>query len=313
MLWLAFVPVLACERWAPLTALAPITAPGLEESSGVAPSLRTPGLLWTHDDAGAPELYRFGIDGTVTTHPVPAADNRDWEDIASASCGGRTCLYIGDIGAERGTPEELQVYVVVEPADEDDPASLRELWELRWPSTPRDAETLLVHPCTLDAFLVTRGEVSEVFAVASDRGPRATDLRPVAALSVPDITGGDFSPDGTALVLRTREAVYRWTVDPDDPEAVFSTEPVLVVDGLTPGEALTWEPDGDLILTSEGAPTAVGRLACDQPADAPVCTPTGCGCRTAPWSLGGGWAVVVAAAAARWAARRRRDRQPSAA
>lgn len=297
----------ACESWSDLTALAPITSPGLEESSGVAPSRRTPGLLWTHDDSGTPELFRFGIDGTVTVHGVPAADNRDWEDIASAPCGSRdACLYIGDIGGERGSPDELQVYVVVEPSGDGD-ARLREQWDLRWPSGARDAETLLVHPCTQAAWIVTRGDLTEVFAIDDDRGPTATDLRPVTSLSIGTITGGDFAPDGSALVLRTQDAIWRWTVDPDDVEGVFSTTPVLVVDGLAPGEALTWEADGDLIVTSEGAPTPVGRLACEQPVEPAECSTGGCGCSLTPQGQASwAWWVVAAVVGARRVSRRSR-------
>ncbi|MCA9567110.1 MAG: hypothetical protein KC656_04680 [Myxococcales bacterium] len=300
----------ACERWAQLTALAPLSAPGLDESSGVAPSRITRNQLWTHDDSGTPELFRFGIDGTYTVHEVPGAANEDWEDIASAPCGGReACLYVADIGAERPDPTSLQVYVVVEP-DGDGPARLRERWELRWPGTPRDAETLLVDPCTQEAWIVTRGETTEVFAVDPTRGPSATDLLPVTSLPVGPITGGDFAPDGTGVVLRTQDAIWLWR---KDPEAGVDWEeaPLLVADGLEPGEAITWEADGDLVLTSEGAPTAVGRLACELPSLEPQCTAGGCGCALSPASGPLPWAWLGLAGVGWGAVRRRASRTSS--
>jgi MYXO-CTERM domain-containing protein len=294
----------ACEAWAPLTALAPVSSPGLEESSGLAPSLKTPGQLWTHDDGGASELYRFGIDGTVSVHTVPDSDNQDWEDLASASCRGRsTCLYIGDIGGERDDPSELQVYVVAEPDGDDPTATLLELWELRWPGVTRDAEALLVHPCTLDAFIVTRGEPTEVFAIDSSRGPNPSELTPLGTLDIGPVTGGDFSPDGTGLVLRTLDEVYLFAVDPAAPAAAFTGTPRQIVDGLERGEAITWEEDGDLIVTSEGAPTAVGRLACEIPTELPTCTGPTCGCQISPTGPAS-WVLLVLAAVG-WAAGRR--------
>lgn len=298
MLALFALSALACENWDPLTQLAPLDVPGLVESSGLAPSRRTENLLWTHNDSGTPELFRVGLDGTSTVHAVPAADNADWEDIASAPCGLRdACLYIGDIGSERGDPTELQVYVVAEPRNGD--ARLLQRWELRWPGEPRDAETLLVHPCTQEAWIVTRGTPTEVFAIASDRGTASTDLLPITSLDLGDVTGGSFSPDGTGVVLRTEEALYHWTVDPSAPTAHWSEPPTLLTEALVDGEAVAWEPDGDLLVTSEGSPTPFGRLACADDIEPLECADTGCGCATGPsptgflwWFAAAGWGVA---------------------
>ena len=178
------LPAWACERWEPLAQLASIQHPNLTESSGLAPGRRTPGSIWTHDDSDEPNLFRFTLDGQVTEHPVAGAENRDWEDIASADCAGSgSCLYVADIGADRTDTGELTIYVVREPAG-DGPATLIDRWELRWPGAPRDAETLLVHPCTLDAWIVTKGQPSEVFRVPSKRGRKPLDLEPVATLAL---------------------------------------------------------------------------------------------------------------------------------
>ncbi len=284
--WWIFTVTWACEQWGSPTTLAPLEAPGLTESSGIAPSRRTPGLLWTHDDSGNAELFRFGLDGTVSIHTVPGADNADWEDIASAPCGNRdACLYIGDIGAERGDPGTIRVFVVREPRGEET-ARLLERWELHWPEEPRDAETLLVHPCTQEAWIVTRGTPTEVFAIDPDRGPTPTLLERVAVLGVGPITGGDVAPDGSAVVLRSLEEAWRWPVGSDG-RVDWAAAPERVARGLEPGEAITWEPDGDLILTSEGSPMPVGRIPCVVPSDTPVCVAERCGCHSAgptlPW------------------------------
>lgn len=276
MFWLP--PALACDSFGPLTQLASIEHPKLTESSGIAPSRRVPGALWTHDDSGDASLFRFSLDGTVTEHPVADADNKDWEDIASAACpGAGDCLYVGDIGADRGDPRAITVYVVKEPRA-DGPARLIQRWELAWPGAVRDAETLLVHPCTLDAWIVTKGEPTEVFAIPADRGREVVDLVPVATLSIDErVTGGDFSPDGRSVVIRSDDRAWRLPFDPDAPDANWSALPTLVVEDLSPGEGLGWDLDGDLLFTAEGFPTAVSRMACATAAPE-VCEPSGCGC-----------------------------------
>lgn len=276
-----------CERWEPLSQLASIQHPKLTESSGLAPGRRTPGTLWTHDDSGDPSLFRFSLDGVVTEHTVVGADNRDWEDIASADCpGSGSCLYVGDIGANRTTADEITVYVAREPAG-DGPATLVERWELSWPGVVRDAETLLVHPCTLDAWIVTKGEPSEVFRIPAKRGRERLDLEPVATLDLDGdvLTGGDISPDGLWVVLRSDTAAWRLPLDIEDPDAHWSDPPTLVVEGLEAGEGLGWDLDGDLLFSSEGFPTAVNRMACIDPAPA-VCKAPNCGCQSTPGAFG---------------------------
>ncbi len=275
----------ACETFGQETILADLSHPDLAESSGLAASRATPGALWTHDDSGEPELFRFTLDGNITQHSFEAAGNRDWEDLAAASCpGAGDCLYVGDIGEDRSDPSEIRVYVGREPRG-DGRVVLVERWDLRWPGTPRDAETLLVHPCTLDAWLVTRGDTTEVFRIADDRGPLQTDLIPVATLNVTEpITSGDFSPDGTALVLRSDTSVWRYRVSTDDPDAHWTDEPEKLFDLTRTGEAIAWDLDGDLLVTDEGQPTPVGRIACED-VPPPVCeAPSRCGCATDPFA-----------------------------
>lgn len=282
---------LACEAWGPVTELRDLDHPDLAESSGLAASRVSPGALWTHDDSGAAELFRFSLDGTVTKHAFPSAGNRDWEDLASAPCpNGGDCLYVGDIGAERSEPG-LTVYVGREPRG-DGPIRLIERWELVWPGAPRDAETLLVNPCTLDAWIVTRDATTEVYRIPADRGPKPRELEPVATLFVDEeITSGDFRPDGGALVLRSDTTVYQYEVDPAAPDAHWDTTPTALFALTRTGEAIAWELDGDLLVTDEGRPTPVGRIACEDPGEPAFCeTPARCGCAATPrWSPALAW------------------------
>ena len=76
--------------------------PELAEASGLASSLLTPGILYTHNDSGgAPTVYTLNRRGLVPARiKLKGVTNRDWEDIAVAR-DPRTqkpCVYVGDIG-----------------------------------------------------------------------------------------------------------------------------------------------------------------------------------------------------------------------
>jgi len=109
LLGLAATPALGQTRWK-------VEPPGtgritgsfadgrVGETSGVAPSRRVGGVIWTHNDAGdGPLIYASDTTGTALgTFRVSGARNRDWEDIAFGPCGYRyTCLYLADTGDNR--------------------------------------------------------------------------------------------------------------------------------------------------------------------------------------------------------------------
>ena len=99
-------------------ACARITAPEIDECSGLERSRRYPGVFWVHNDSGD-EARIFAIDSHanfICEVQVEGARNVDWEDIASDESGQ---LYIGDCGNNRNRRQDLLVYVI----DEPDPAT----------------------------------------------------------------------------------------------------------------------------------------------------------------------------------------------
>jgi hypothetical protein len=67
---------------------AELLAPRLIESSGVTPSTRRPGVLWTHNDSGdEPRLYATDSAGDdLGSILVVGARNVDWEDLGGGPC-----------------------------------------------------------------------------------------------------------------------------------------------------------------------------------------------------------------------------------
>jgi len=258
----------------PPVGLPSVHAKRLSESSGVAPSLAHPGTFWTHNDSGnRSELYRFDLEGQVLgRHAVPGLENRDWEDIASGTCpdGDLPCIYIGEIGDNKEQFEWVAVYAVREPIA-DEPAGIVATWRATYPSGARNAETLLRDPLTGLLYLVTKESsgLSEVyrFPAQPSEAPGALELVTTVQLdrglfaSWRKATGGDWSADGTRVVVRTYMVAWEWDVHADSREAHWADPPRrawLAVEEQ--GEAVTYLPGGDLITTSEGRPMAVNHV-----------------------------------------------------
>ena len=90
---------------------------GLTEASGVAPSLISPGVYWTHsDNAGPGVLWAVDAQGAVLGEvQLEGVRLFDAEDLAAARCGEASCLYLGDVGDNYGERDSLFVYRVIEP------------------------------------------------------------------------------------------------------------------------------------------------------------------------------------------------------
>lgn len=228
----------------------------ITESSGLAASHHHDDVLFTHNDSGGrAELFAIGADGrTVGTLRLRGLVARDWEDIARGPDG---TVWVGDIGDNRRVREEVTLHVVREPAQLRDATLVPTTRRLRYPDGAQDAEALLVHPRTGEAWLVTR-EVTgsaRVYAVpASGPGGAVAELRRVADLRLPipaalgGVTGGDISPDGRRVVLRTYSAAYEWSLDGDLASALTGQPQVIALPEQQQGESVAYTRSGDALL-----------------------------------------------------------------
>lgn len=295
-----------CERWADPRVVAQHDDFGVE-SSGLAWSRTRPDVWFTHGDRNDPaELVAFDVQGgVVERHAVVGAPNFDWEDIAAAPCPDEgDCIYVGDIGDNDGDRDSVRVFAVREPEAGGSARAVR-TWEAVYPGGPRDAEALLVHPCTLDIFVVTKDDsgVATVFRFPPDGGQVLEQAGQFSLAgdkaSSRRVTGGDFDADGDRVVVRTGDRVWEWDVDPAAPAAHWTTAPRLVATLVEEqGEAVTYGPDGALWTTSEGIPSTVSTATCEEivPSDHACEAPQsgkGCGCSTGG-SAGGLLGLLVA-------------------
>ncbi len=258
-----------CVSYAAPVNLGAVASPVLVEISGLAASRSHSGLLYAHNDSGGlPVIYGLGTGGQdLGSVTLAGATAIDWEDMALGPCPSGSCLYVGDIGDNGSNRAEAYgIYRIAEPmmlAATTSSVSY-EYFEIAYPlGAHHNAETLLVHPTSGDVYVVTKTQFGGQSSVYRAAAPLITGMvNPlvlVADLAVPTgldlpITGGDISPCGTAVLLRSYSTIYRFELPTGAAsfDAVFLA-PVSRVPfppiGLGPsnelqGEAITWAPDG---------------------------------------------------------------------
>jgi len=236
-----------------------IRDPRITESSGLAASLRHPGVLYTHNDSGdAPRVFALGPDGRVlATLTFGGAHARDWEAMAAGrDTAGQPALFLGDIGDNlHGAWPTVSVYRVTEPATLGDATLPATRYRFRYADGARDAEALLVDPRTNRLYVASKepGGGGLYQAPATLRTDRVNLLRRIASVP-PTITDGAFSPDGRTFVLRDYLEAHAYAA-PGKQLASFELPLQLQ------GESITYASDGRAVLAgSEGAGSEVWRV-----------------------------------------------------
>jgi len=268
------VLLLATRTYGPHTLVCKITDKRIDESSGIAACRSVPGTYYTHNDSGdTARFFRFDLKGNVLGEwSLPGITATDWEDMASARWHGKNWLFLGDIGDNNAKRKEIQIYRMEEPGKQEGAIAKFTTFHLTFPDKAHNCETLMVDPATLDIYLVTKVNkgTSGVYRLPykADGGTYMLEKLgevnfdsgiPFSALT----TGGDVSPDGQHLVVRTYTAAFEF----DCPKGKFSTwitvKPRRIDLRLEPqGEAVGYSLDGkNLVTTSEGKPCEVSQLA----------------------------------------------------
>jgi hypothetical protein len=270
-----------CARFGAVDVGGTVEEPRVVELSGFAASRHHAGVLWGHNDSGgAPELYALSEDGrSLGAYHLDGVEAIDWEDMAA----GPDALYVGDIGDNGAERSTVTVHRVPEP-DETPmapgaPLADAEAIELRYPSGPSDAEALLVDPRTGDLVIVTKSLIGAsriLSAPASALVPGApVTLTDAGALQVPlpslsgaglpgtAVTGGDVSPDGSIVLLRTYRSVLAFErTDGQSLADALLGEPCFGPQEEEPqGEAIAFTGDGAAYVTaSEGSGVPIHRI-----------------------------------------------------
>ena len=170
-------------------------------------------------------------------------------------------MYIGDIGDNRAQHDLKYIYRVPEPTVTADQTPVEitltnvETITLRYPDGARDAETLLIDPMSKDLYVISKRETKvRVYRASYPQSTTAPiTLEHVATLAINEqdsrsawLTGGDISPSGREILLKSYIGIYYWSRIPGQPvhEALMA-EPILLPYIPEPqGEAVCWKADG---------------------------------------------------------------------
>jgi hypothetical protein len=256
----------------------------IAEASGLAPSLRAPGLFWVINDSGdAPMLYLITRSGALRGKVrLKGVRSLDWEDLAAFERDGQPWLAVGDIGDNKGARAQCTLHLLSEP----DPTALTPDIETEveparavvftYEDGPHDIEAFAVDGKSNEAWFVTkRLRPNRVYRLALDPAEapatarRMADLHP---LPQPDATqsllpgpggrlraqptGLAFSRDLTRAALLTygeillfeRKGTGSWA------EALASAPRFLGPHGLLQAEAVAFSADArEIVVTSEGS------------------------------------------------------------
>lgn len=242
----------------------------LVEISGVAVSRRDTGVLWVHNDSGdSPRLFAINRTGETLGTWTLDVDKGDFEDMAAGFAeDGTPELWVGDIGDNGKEKTEIHLYRVDEPEipagdAEDHTVTEVDTITLTYPDGARNCETLLLDPVTRDFYLVTKdyGGDSEVYRKAAPHvDGEVAVLEYIASLTfgVGDLagnmatTGGEFSPDGAWIVVRTYgETAFVWRRDGSGTVAdAFGTTPCpITLPYEAQGEAICFDVDSEALIS----------------------------------------------------------------
>jgi hypothetical protein len=247
----------------------PALLPEIRESSGLAISRRTPGLLWSHNDSGNDAvLFALDAHGAMRGRVRVPIRTTDWEDVSAARCPSGDCLYIADIGDNQARRARVQIYRVAEPAPGDAQTAAVDVFNAAYADGPHNAEAMFV--VASDLFVVTRDRIGSLYRAGMPAsGGGDLTLQRIVDLGLAAVSDAETSRDGTSVVVRTsREAVLYRTADLT--RGVVAPYFRIPIAGFDEPQGEGVALDGNLLyLTSEGGPwSAAGRfisLRCELP------------------------------------------------
>lgn len=227
----------------------------LEEISGLAASIKHPGILWAHNDSGdGPRIY--AVNNTTckiqATIALGGVDPRDVEAIAMGrNSAGDPVIWVGDIGDNQGTWPSVRLYRIPEPNKIKNQTVQAKTYNVTYADGPRDAEGLLVDPRPGGRIWIASKRMaaeSGLYALpksfVSDGYGTAKRVGSVPAMT----TDASFAPNGESFVIRTYLGAELFQGTPPGVDGRTIGLPL-----QTQGEAITFSSAGTgFYVASEG-------------------------------------------------------------
>jgi hypothetical protein len=259
----------AGEPFGEPTVTGKVSAKPISEASGLAVSLKQPGVLWTHNDSGdKPRVYAIHKDGRLLgTYTLKNAIAFDYEamSLGPGPEQGVHYLYAGDIGnndAHRGKPRiHITLYRFSEPkvdvaVEKPVKASVDvDQLVMRYPDGAHDAEVLMVDPTDGAIYILSKRDPKSRIYRAPKPGPgnQEIQLEYLGEMTMNQLTGGDIAPDGKSIIVKGYNQV--WYYQRAEGAAIADTlknvQPIVVgTYKVEPqGEAIAFAADGKGFFT----------------------------------------------------------------
>jgi hypothetical protein len=242
--------------------------PRINESSGLAASIRIKDAFWTHNDSGdSARIFLFTKSGeTLAMVQIKGVKAIDWEDIASFKHGEEGYILIGDVGDNARRRTDAVLYIVREPSIAPSAATKEALTleveplatiRFSYEDGPRDCEAVAVDSTESTVYLASK-QASEIkvysMPISLKEAKQSGVAKAAAPLTVPYATAMDISPDGMRAVVLTYLDAYEYVRAGVETWAqAFSREPRMIkMPTRRQGESICYGRDGKtLYLTSE--------------------------------------------------------------
>lgn len=202
----------------------------MSETSGMAASGINNQLFYVHNDSGdGSRFFVINAEGKLFNtisykgNPLFPTGVYDCEDMAvgPGPKAGKSYIYIGDMGDNSFKRPAITIYRMEEKEallnGKDKTAKAAPIY-LKYPDSPKDAETLMIDPLEKLLYIVTkRGDAVGVYTALLNSTPGDTvTLTKKCTLTFSGIkplkwiTAGDISKDGKHILLKSYQEIYYW-------------------------------------------------------------------------------------------------------
>ncbi len=223
---LAFANI--CQKWSSPVKTGDMDYSVINEASGLAHSSQFKDRLYHVNDSGdGPNFYQTQVNGNdLKKVSINEFEAWDVEALAYGDClQAEKCLYIGDIGDNDEFRTRISIVIVKELKNFPSTVSAERIVDVKYPDGAHNAEGMALHPdgslyiLTKKADYVNRrSQVASLYRLSPEqmyskaKGDRI--LQKVGDIDVPYlnyrynlfgriVTGLDFSPDGSKLLILT--------------------------------------------------------------------------------------------------------------
>ncbi|RAW03294.1 hypothetical protein [Pseudochryseolinea flava] len=242
-------------------AVSEMTDSRLDETSGIAASIKNPGYLWAHNDSGnAPEIYLVDKNlKIVFTAKLKGVFNRDWEDMAVGPGpeAGKSYIYVADIGDNLGIFPTKVIYRFEEPAI-DTVKKLVEIKEMKriifkLPKyQTKDSEAMLLDPISKNLYILSKEDSAKLFEIKypynieSDPKRDTVVAEDLGAYNLPKVTSGAVAISGEEILVRNYRRIWYWKNPEKKPlSEILKIKPIMIPYDMEPqGEAISWAQNG---------------------------------------------------------------------